>query len=93
MPLIDERVIHDYSYASEFLMTGCLKHIKNGSSLNSNDVRQRAIGRGAFSVDEALSLLLSTVLCANPAAMMSGTYYKLFLKNIGSPERWHVCCI
>lgn len=33
------------------------------------------------------------VLWANPPAMMSGTYCKLFLKNIASFERRHVCCI
>jgi len=35
MALIDECVIHEYSYASEFPMTGCLNHIKNGSSLKT----------------------------------------------------------
>lgn len=38
MPLLDEYVIHVYSYASEFLMTGCLNHIKNGSSLKTDDI-------------------------------------------------------
>lgn len=79
MPLIDECVIHEYSYTSEFLMTGWLTHITNGSSLDTDGIRQRGIGQGAFSVDEALCLLLSVVLCADPAAVMSGTYYKLFL--------------
>lgn len=78
-PLIDECVIYEYSYANEFLMTGWLIHITNGSSLNTDDIRQRGIGQGAFSVVEALCLLLSMVLCANPAAVMSRTYYKLFL--------------
>lgn len=49
-------------------------------------VRQRGIRHRAFSVDEALSFLLSMVVCDNPAAMMSGTYAKLFLKNSASFE-------
>lgn len=41
MPLIDECVIHEYSYAREFLMTCCLNHVKNGSSLKTDDINKK----------------------------------------------------
>lgn len=37
MPLTDECIIHEYSYVSEFLITGYLNHTKNGSSLKTDD--------------------------------------------------------
>lgn len=40
MPLINECIIQEYSYASELLMTDCLRHIKNGSSLKNDDIHK-----------------------------------------------------
>lgn len=80
MPLIDECIIQEYSYASELLMTDCLRHIKNGSSLKNDDIHKakrhwmwNILTSSFSSVGEAM------VLCASPAAVMTGTCYKLFL--------------